>query len=550
MRGKTRAAIVVGLSATALVAASCGGGGGGGGASGGGGGGGGKSGGAITVRGCNPQNDLIPANTTETCGGDVLDLTTSKLVHYATDNAKAENDIADKIETSDSKTFKVTLKKGYKFSDGTEVKAKNFIDAWNYAAFGPNAQSSGSFMEPIDGYDEVSGTSATVKEMKGLKKGADDYSFDIVLKSPVSDFAGRLGYSAFAPMPDAFLSNPKGDFGKKPIGAGPYKVVQWDANSQILLEKNQDYTGKFGGQADKIVYRIYQDAGAAYKDVQANNLDVTNEFPSEAIVGGRYKTDLPDRWALRKDAGVVQFVGFASPKADPSIQNPKLKQAISMAINRQQIIDTVFNGEREPLDGWVAAKSVGGDYPGDACGDYCKYDKDKAQAKLKEAGGYKGPLTISYNADASHKQWVDAACQSITNTLNIPCQGAPAVDFKTFLNALKKRETKGMYRYAWQMDYPLPENFLGPIYSKKAIGGSNYNDYDNPAFDQKLDEAARAKTQADGAKIYYEAEKLLADNMPVVPLWTSSRNAGWSNKVTDVKIDAFGRPDYRNVKLK
>ena len=80
MRGKTRAAIVVGLSATALVAASCGGGGGGGGATGTATGG--KDGGSFTARGCNPQNDLIPANTTETCGGDIIDLTTSKLVFY------------------------------------------------------------------------------------------------------------------------------------------------------------------------------------------------------------------------------------------------------------------------------------------------------------------------------------------------------------------------------------------------------------------------------------------------------------------------------------
>ncbi|QQS00924.1 MAG: ABC transporter substrate-binding protein [Austwickia sp.] len=546
MRGKTRAAVVVGLASTALVAASCGGGG----SAPADTASGGKGGGEIKIRGCNPQNDLIPANTSETCGGDVLDLTTSKLVYYTPESGKAENDIAEKIDTTDSKTFKVTLKKGYKFSDGTEVKAKNFIDAWNYAAYGPNAQSSGSFMEPIDGYDEVSTKTATVKEMKGLKKGADDYSFDITLKSPLSDFAGRLGYTAFAPMPDAFLSNPKGDFGKKPIGAGPYKVTQWDANAQIVMEKNKDYSGKFGGQADKITYKIYQDSGAAYKDVQANNLDVTNDYPSEAIVGGRYKTDLPDRWALRTDAGVVQFVGFASPKADPAIQNPKLKQAISMAINRQQIIDTVFNGERKPLAGWVAAKAVG-DYQENACGEYCVYDKDKAQAKLKEAGGYTGTLTISYNADSGHKQWVEATCQSITNTLNIPCQGAPAVDFKTFLNALKKRETKGLYRYGWQMDYPLPENFLGPIYSKKAIAdGSNYNDYDNPAFDKKLEEAAQAKSAADGAKLYFDAEKLLAENMPVVPLWGASARAGWSNKVTNVKIDAFGRPDYRNVKLK
>ncbi|MCA0435320.1 MAG: ABC transporter substrate-binding protein [Actinobacteria bacterium] len=544
MRGKTRAAIVVGLSATALVAASCGGGGGGGGATGTATGG--KDGGSFTARGCNPQNDLIPANTTETCGGDIIDLTTSKLVFYTPDTAKSENDIADKIETTDSKVFKITLKKGYKFSDGSEVKAKNFVDAWNYAAYGPNAMSSGSFMEPIDGYAEVSPEKSTVKTMKGLKT-IDDYTFEVTLSAPASDFPGRLGYSAYAPMPDAFLSNPKGDFGKKPIGAGPYMVKQWDANSQIILVKNPNYSGTHKGSADTITFKIYQDSGAAYRDVQANNLDVINDFPADAIAGGRYKTDLPDRNALRKDSGVVQFVGFASPKADPTVQDPKFKQAISMAIDRELVIKTIFNGERDPLDGWVAAKAVG-DFQAGACGDYCKFDAAKAKAKLAEVPTAPKSITISYNADSAHKVWVDATCQSITNTLGVACQGAPSVDFKTFLDALKARQTKGMYRYGWQMDYPSPENFLVPIYSKGA--SSNYNDYDNPAFDAKLKEAASAKTAAEGYKLYYDAEKMLADNMPVVPLWGSSARAGWSTKVTNVKIDAFGRPDYRAVKLK
>ena len=77
--------------------------------------------------------------------------------------AAPENDIADKIETTDNQNFTVNLKKGYKFHDGTEVKAKNFVDAWNYAAYGPNAQSSGYFMEPIEGFGDLqcAGTATT-----------------------------------------------------------------------------------------------------------------------------------------------------------------------------------------------------------------------------------------------------------------------------------------------------------------------------------------------------------------------------------------------------
>ena len=86
-----------------------------------------KDGGSITVRGCTPQNPLIPSNTNETCGGNVLDAVTARLIHYNPDTAKPEMDIAQSIETKDNQNFTVKIKPGYKFSDGTKVKAQNFV---------------------------------------------------------------------------------------------------------------------------------------------------------------------------------------------------------------------------------------------------------------------------------------------------------------------------------------------------------------------------------------------------------------------------------------
>ena len=109
MRGTARTVAVAGISAIALLAAGCGGGGG----TSGGSATTGKTGGSITVRGCNPENPLIPANTNETCGGNVLDAITAKLVHYNSQTAAPENDIAESIETTDNQNFTVKLVKGY-----------------------------------------------------------------------------------------------------------------------------------------------------------------------------------------------------------------------------------------------------------------------------------------------------------------------------------------------------------------------------------------------------------------------------------------------------
>ncbi len=170
MRGRTRATLAAGLTTIALVATACGGGGTPTPATSEGG----QTGGEITVAGCTPKNALIPGNTSETCGGDIIDAMTAKLVEYNTENAAPENDIAESIETTDNKTFTVKLKP-YKFHDGTDVKAKNFVDAWNYTAYGPNGQEGSYFYQPFAGYADVQCPDEDCKQkpkaetMSGLK---------------------------------------------------------------------------------------------------------------------------------------------------------------------------------------------------------------------------------------------------------------------------------------------------------------------------------------------------------------------------------------------
>ncbi len=548
MRGITRTVtMVAGVSAITLLAAACGGGSSSNDTSSSAAG---KTGGAVTVRGCNPQNPLIPSNTTETCGGNVLDAITAKLVHYNPENAAPENDIADKIESSDNQNFTVTLKKGYKFQDGTEVKSKNFVDAWNYAAYGPNAQSSGYFMEPIEGFGDLQCADADCKtkpktdKMTGLVV-KDDYTFTIKTTEKVSNLPVRLGYSAFSPLPDTFFADPAA-FGEKPIGAGPFKFDSWTKNTEIKLSKFADYSGKFGAKLDNVTFKIYQDEDAAYNDVVANNLDVTDSIPSSAQIDDKYKTDLPDRNAQRA-VGVIQNVSFPPVKVDPNYADPKLRQAISMAIDRETIIKQIFNNTRQPATGWVSPVVDG--YKANQCGEYCTFDAAKAKAKLDEAGGFKGgKMTISYNADASHKAWVEATCNSIKGALGVDCVATPVVDFATFRTAISNRKMKGMFRTGWQMDYPSIENFLAPLY--KTGASSNDSDYSNPEFDKLITEAAAQTDAAQANAKYQEAEALLATDMPTIPMWYSTATFGWSDKVTGVKITAFGTIDFASLALK
>jgi oligopeptide transport system substrate-binding protein len=550
MRRGTRGMALAAVTSIALVATACGGGGTG--SEPGASQPAGQAGGEITVAGCTPENPLVPGGTSETCGGDMIDAMTSKLVRYNTENAAPENDIAESIETSDNKHFTVKLKP-YKFHDGTDVKAKNFVDAWNYTAYGPNGQAGSYFFAPVAGYAEVSCPDAECKEkpkaktMSGLKV-VDVMTFTIQTTEPVSNLPVRLGYSAFAPLPDSFFADPKA-FEEKPIGAGPFKL-DTKSNTEYVFSKFADFSGAAKANVDKLTFRIYQEPSAAYADAVAGSLDYIDDsnIPQDQFIGDAYQSDFPDRNSQR-EAGRWSWITF-SPN-DPQLKdNPDLRKAISRAIDRDLITKQIFNNTVTPATGWVSPVVDG--YKGGACGDSCAFDAAAAKAAFDAAGGYKGTLTMTYNADAPNKAWSEAVCNSIKNTLGIECTVVPTVDFATFNKKLDADEIKGIFRSAWQMDYPSIENFLVPIYAKGAFPpeGSNYSKYDNPEFTKLTSQAAAAKTADEANALYQQAETLLGTDFPTAPLWYQKTTSAWSERVTDVKVNAFGVLDFEAIKVK
>ncbi|GAA0620854.1 ABC transporter substrate-binding protein [Sporichthya brevicatena] len=508
-------------------------------------------GGTVSVHGCKPERPLLPADTAEVCGGDVLDNVTAKLVRYHPETGDLENDLAESIETKDSKTFTVKLLKGVKFHDGTEVDADSFIDAWNFAAYAKNAQQNASFFSQIQGFEDVNPEDPDgdgpkdppdpkTDKLSGLKK-VNDTTFTITLTRRNSTFPIRLGYTAFSPLPESFFKDKGKSFGKKPIGAGPFKLTSFNPDREIVLEKDPNYDRARKPHIDKVIYRIYTSEDAAYADVQANQLDITNIIPTSKQLDRLYARDLGGRFATRAE-GVFQSITFPPTKTDPSYSNPKLRQAISMAIDREQVIKLAFP-EREPATGWVSPVVNG--YKAGACGEYCTYNPERAKQLFEEAGGYNGTMTLAYNGGGNHEVWTEAVCNSIRSVLGVECIAKGSVDFASFRSAIEAKEQKGMFRTGWQMDYPSIENFLEPIYKTNA--SSNDGNYSNKEFDKLLNDAAAAASEEEGYALYQQAEALLAEDMPAIPLWYGAAIHGHSNKVTNVKVTVFGTYDFSSV---
>ncbi|WP_307175609.1 ABC transporter substrate-binding protein [Demequina sp. NBRC 110054] len=502
----------------------------------------------ISTNGSEPQNPLIPVATNETGGGKIIDAIFAGLVYYDGDGA-THNEVAESIETDDNQTFTVTLEEGWEFTDGTEVLAHNFVDAWNWGADPANAATAlnSYFFEQIEGFDGYNtDEGASTPEMTGLEV-VDDYTFTITLAAPNSEFPLALGYSAFYPLPDVFFEDPDA-FGSAPVGNGIYMLASeddWQHDVQIELSVNPSYTGDRVAQNGGLLITFYASQDAAYADLLAGNVDVIDGIPDSAFA--TFESDLGDR-AVNQPAAIFQ--SFTIPASDERFQGEAgllRRQALSMSINRDEITDVLYEGTRTPasdftspvIDGW--SDSVEGS-------EVLAYDPEKAAELWAEADAiepWTGTFELAYNADGGHQAWVDAVVNSIKNTLGIDAAGLPYATFAEFRTDITGRTITAAFRTGWQADYPSLENFLGPLYYTNA--GANDGDYSSEEFDALVDEGKQASDSATAIEKFQEAQVILFQDLPAIPLWYSNVTGGYSENVENVVFDWHSVPLFYQI---
>ncbi|MCT1774938.1 ABC transporter substrate-binding protein [Brachybacterium sp. p3-SID957] len=538
------------LAGTATVAlAACGGDDGGGGGAGGAGGsdGGGSADAVVTVNNTEPQNPLVTTNSNEMGGISILVNLYSGLFSYDAEGA-AQEEMAESVETEDSQHYTITLKEGWTFTNGDPVTAQSFVDAWNHGANGANGQVSSYFFESIEGYADVSAEDADPSAtMSGLTV-VDDLTFEVTLASPQSDFPNRLGYIAYSPLPQAYFDDPEG-FGQAPIGNGPYRLVEWNQNQNALLEVNPDYSGPRKPANGGLDFVVYQDPETAYNDMLSGSLDVLDSIPPSAR--SSYQDELGDR-AVSKPAATITFFGIHMEDPDYTGEAGMLRrQAISRAIDRQTICDTIFHGTTSPSTDFISP-AVAGHSESIPGSEVLQYDEAEAKRLWEEAEAiqpFQGPFTLSYNADGSHQEWVEAICNGLKNVLGIEAQGNSFPDFKSLREATTGRTITGAFRSSWVADYPSMYNFLGPLYSSAAAEGrgSNNWDYMNPEFDEMLQEGLSATSEEESLRIGQQAQELLLRDLPGIPLWFNSVSAGYSETVDNVEFSWDSQPIYYQI---
>lgn len=500
----------------------------------------------ITVSNSEPQNELVPGNINENAGARPAMLVNSTLVTFDEKGNPVNEDAESITPNADATQYTVKVKKGKKFSDGTPITAESFVKAWSFVANAKNAQKCASFFQTIKGYADLQkdGTKGD-EQLSGLKV-VDENTFTVDLEQPDSVFPIKVGYLAFAPLPESFYKDPKA-YGEKPVSSGPYLFKSWDHNKQIEVVKNPDYDGPRKAQNDGVTFKVYTDGNAAYRDVQAGNLDMTDNIPDTQTKNFQKDTTVK---AYNRPGSVIQQFTIPSslPHFDVKTEEGKLRrQAISMAIDRKVIINKILNGTASPANEFTSPLTPG--YKADLKGhENVEFNAKKAKelwAKADKISKYDGSLTFSYNADGNAKSVFDAVVNSLKNNLGIKAETTPIPTFQEFRNACAKRQIKGAWRAGWIPDYPSAENYLTQEFASVAAdgNGSNEGDYKNPKFDDLLKKAASAKPE-EAIKLYQQANEILLEDLPSVPLFYSNAKAVMVPTLKGFTMDWQNMPLY------
>ena len=461
---------------------------------------------------------------------------------YVDDKNKITYDQAKSVTSDDATNWTITIRKGWKFQDGTPVTAQTYVDAWNYTAYAPNAFENSGELAEIAGYSDLNPTSGTpaTKTMSGLKV-VNATTFTVKLDHADSQFPLQLSQAqtGFYPMPESAYAD-MAAYDKKPVGDGPYKMSQaWVANKEFTVKKWAGYAGKAPKIAN-VTFRSYASQDTAYTDVLAGNADVLY-LPTDKMTSA--KSDFGDR--LKSfDAPGIDYIAF--PLGNPKYQNKKLRQAISMSIDRSAVNKAIYGGLYTNATALTPPAMSG--TPLGICGKYCTFNPKAAKKLLAQAGGFTGEMDIVYPGGDGLDSLFQAYANQIRQNLGITDVVAkPSTDWASYYSTLVDGSVAGPHFGHWGALYQSQQNTLRSLFTK-AGGCYLCTSFSDPAVDTLLTKADEASTQTAANAAYKEVQAKVLDEFPIVPTFFDKYSYVTSDRVKTLPASA-GSPVVQDITL-
>ncbi|MGO4955316.1 peptide ABC transporter substrate-binding protein [Ligilactobacillus ruminis] len=485
-----------------------------------------------------PTMDLSKA--TDVVSFDMLNNTMEGLYRLGKDS-KIEPGIATKTNvSSDGLTYTFTLRKDAKWSNGDKVTAKDFVYSWR-RTLDPKTNSQYAYLfEGIKNATDVMNGKKSTKEV-GVKADGD-YKLVVTLDRQIPYFKLLMGFPLFFPQNQKTVEKYGSKYGtasKYMCYDGPFNLTKWTGtNLSWSLKKNDNYWDKKSVKLDAINFKVNKSNSTSYNLYQSGKLDATSLSAEQAK-----QLKGQSGYTVRRSASTFYF---QYNQTKPEFQNKKIRQAISMVINRKEFVNKVLGNGSIPAKGLVPtglATRNGKDF---ADASYVKegVTLDVAKAKklwaegLKEIG--KDSLTfglLSDDTDGAKKttEFIQSAIESNLKGAKVECANVP---FKTRLN----RTNQGQFDVvisAWGADFADPISFLDMFTANNSYNAGKWKNaqYDNLIEASKSTDAGNAGKRWDDL---VNAEKILIRDQGVAPLYQQATAWMVKPKVKGVIYNSAG----------
>lgn len=425
--------------------------------------------------------------------------------------------VAESFEpNADATEWTFQLRDDVAFSNGDPVLPSSFAYAWNRAVDPEFASEIAYHFDPIAGAAEVADGSAS--ELSGVVADDEAMTLTVTLSYPFADFGGVVSHPVFSPMPEAVMADLEDQTQWEQdvmIGNGPFVMAEpWTHDVSIVLERNEEYYGGLTGELavlDGLEFTISADVDSAYADFEAGN-GQTGYIPS-----GRF-AEATAAYANATEPNLGLYNFFINQESQlGGEENLKLRQAIALAIDRESINDTVYNGARQLPTG-VTPPGVPG-YEEGVCGEWCAYDAERAQELVDEwradGGTLDAPITINFNAGSGHEEVV-TLMQANLEAIGLEAQ-LDGRDSTTYFSQMREGACE-LCRAGWIWDYPVYDSALYSLFHSASIDGDNFPRLDDPEIDALIGEARATIDDDERFALYREVEQRALDTVAVVPI--------------------------------
>jgi peptide/nickel transport system substrate-binding protein len=446
--------------------------------------------------------------------------------------------------SEDGLTYTVTLKDGIKFGDGTDLTAQMYADSiTRLLTVGPDCPNG------------VADALAT--PYLESAEATDDSTLVFHLKTPVAYFLQILASATYTPAnPNIFPADACELFPEAPIyGTGPWFVSQFTPQEQIVLEPNPYYTGELPPQVSQIIVRFFSDPQTMALAVQNGEIDVAWRFLGPELFGQLQGVE--GVTASTINGGSIRYLILNHTMAPTD--DPNVVKAIASAVDRDEIADTVFGGQVNPIYSMVPPGFLGANEAFDAT--YASPDLDAAREYLA-ASGYTedNPLELEMwyppeHYGASTAAWMQVIQQQLeaTGAITVTLQSQ---EWSTYVTSLTGGEAYAVGVLGWFYDYPDPSNYLDPFVYNGGLGtnvalaaeGSDYGEPINDTAQQLVDLMTQADVETDldaRAELYGQVQDVYADLVVSVPLFLNPEYVVFRDNIQG--SDQFATPETLNI---